>query len=332
MFIAWLLAFVSCQCAFGADEKAATQIIYPENRPFRAADFTPADANWVLAGEDASHFCIEDGILRFCDAFRRIILPDYENPADVDQDNLYHVTALSSSASQIVDLQIKISDVNEPGAVSISDSRPGAGEPLIAQISDPDGVFGEVAWRWQRSAGAGQWMPVAGAVGASYTPEAADTTSHLRAIAVYRDSHGAGQRAQAATPAPVIGPRLARISASLDSNRETKLYPEFDPDTLHYGIACAEKDVLTLELYIEQDARIAVNGIQPHPAAKTGAAVIVDEASKTKISVYRTDGSETVYHTLHARAACRHSNGKRAGTPATRLSYVHHHRKLRCRH
>ena len=76
------------------------------------------------------------------------------------------------------------------------------------------------------------------------------------------------------------------------------LRPAFEPRILHYGIPCAEEDVMTVSFRQPKDHRTSVYGIQPHPGEEGRAAVAVTQTSDVDITVVAGDGTYTTY-TLH---------------------------------
>jgi len=103
------------------------------------------------------------------------------------------------STDDSIAVTISVTDVDEPGAVSLSTLLPRAGTALSASLADDDGPSG-VSWQWQRlSTG---WGDIAGAVGASYTPVDDDVGHALRVVASYVDgSFGAERVTSSATQA-----------------------------------------------------------------------------------------------------------------------------------
>ena len=180
-------------------------IDYPESDTRDVATYTAAGpdaarARWRLAGEDAGDFSItRGGVL----AFRAP--PDYETPADQDEDNEYRLTVHASDGENTAerDVTVTVGNVDEPGEVTLSPDRPQIGAEITATLADPDGVTEDTTtWRWARSESLdGPWFGIAGAVLETYTPVADDVDSYLRATAVYNDAEGVGKTAEAVTDA-----------------------------------------------------------------------------------------------------------------------------------
>ena len=177
-----------------------TTATYAEgNRGMRVATYTVDDGDtWSLAGDDAAKFTVVGGYLRFVDP------PDYESASDQGTDNVYSVTvqAGDGTTSETTDVAVTVTNVEEPGVVTLSPPRPKLGTALMAAVTDPDGVNGTPAWRWERANGREGWTVIDGATGASHTPTAADADRYLRATATYTDGLGAGKSAGATASAP----------------------------------------------------------------------------------------------------------------------------------
>ena len=90
---------------------------YPENSTGAVAFYTASDPdsstiNWSLLGDDKDVFSIANGVLAFKTP------PDYENPGDADDNNVYQIIVQASdetNADSVV-VAIVVIDVNEPPA------------------------------------------------------------------------------------------------------------------------------------------------------------------------------------------------------------------------
>ena len=78
---------------------------------YRATDQDEGDAvTWSVEGDDGGDFAIYNGILNFR------LLPDLENPADEDEDNVYEITVVAADSAGLrdtVDAVITITDQSE---------------------------------------------------------------------------------------------------------------------------------------------------------------------------------------------------------------------------
>ena len=282
-------------------------VVHAENDPRRVAAYRafPAEGGagvgWSLSGPDSGAFSIDGGVLRFAidDGVSRFgVPPDYESPADADGGNDYEVTVEASHGGVTVTraVTVAVADVDEAGTVSLSVTRPRLGVALTATLSDPDGVSGQVTWRWERSIRRNAWTVIAGATASTYTPAAADAGTFLRATASYRDGHGAG-RAVALTSEVVTASLLSGLEvATSDSsaNPSRALMPAFSAEVLHYAVGCGRAgDTMTVTATAASGVRLAIDGVQA--AAGTAAAVPVDAESDVHITLSGAAGAGTTY-------------------------------------
>ena len=176
--------------------QAASPIEYAENDTGPVATFTAVDPEgknivWSLVEEGASDFDIEGGVLTFKSS------PDFEDPkgSTSDNSNTYSVTVQASDGRTGADamdtevVTVEVTNVDEPGTVTLSTLQPQVEVALIATFNDPDGphdgagVFtNSVTWEWFRGN-----AEIAGAAAATYTPMAGDVGFVLTAKATYKD-------------------------------------------------------------------------------------------------------------------------------------------------
>ena len=148
--------------------------------------------------------------------------PDFEAPGDVGTDNVYDfrvkATPSSSQASEgasgAVDtgvlfhtVAVTVTNVDEPGTVSLSTTEPRVSRQITATLSDPDGGITGASWQWQRrSRAADAWSDISSATSPSYTPVViVDGGYMLRATVGYSDGHGSGKSAHSGATAAVMG-------------------------------------------------------------------------------------------------------------------------------
>ena len=272
---------------------------YAENGANRVATYSASspedngDVIWSVSGADRGDFSIDGGVLRF------LALPDYESPVDTGGDNGYAVTVTASDGGTTLTkaVTVTVTNVDEPGTLTLSPTRPRLGEALAATLVDPDGVTGTTTWTWERSAGRNEWNDIGGAASSSYPPVAADAGHYLRATATYTDQHGTDRTARAVAPHVVLAHRLSRLEIS-GHEPSRPMYPAFDPDTLHYGVGCGD-GALSLTMSTEEaSTRLAVNGIQ-----RTSQNSVVtlsglngqDEESDIRITLSDSAGASTTY-------------------------------------
>ena len=184
------------------------------------ADDDAADLTWSIEGEDAAKFNIgeDDGMLTFKES------PDYEMPADRNKDNVYKVTVVVSDdgSPKLTDkrqVEVTVTDVEEPGVVTLSSVQPKVAIQQTAALEDSDGDVKDVEWQWYRNnAGScptaltdvdqalinalaavdSDWSKIPDAESDTYTPEAGtdkDEGKCLLALAKYNDRRGTSKAA-----------------------------------------------------------------------------------------------------------------------------------------
>ena len=185
-----------------------TAIGYDENDTavvagWNATDPDPADTiSWALTGDDTLNFSISDsGQLSFGST------PDFENPLDLDRDNVYEITITAADRTSgtekltdSLDARITVGNVDEPGTVTLDSQDPVVNTPITATLTDPDGSISNQSWTWSRSSTPGGTTTlITGATQDSYTPTAVDINRYLTATVSYQDGEGTGKTALART-------------------------------------------------------------------------------------------------------------------------------------
>ena len=95
-----------------------------------------------------------------------------------------------SAGRDSIDVTISVTNVDEPGTLSLSSTEPAFGTELTATLTDPDGGITDVSWEWQWSTDGATWFTVPGGMSASYTPSHSDGGLMLRATVEYSDAAG----------------------------------------------------------------------------------------------------------------------------------------------
>ncbi|MCY3504793.1 MAG: cadherin domain-containing protein [Chloroflexi bacterium] len=178
---------------------------------------------WSLTGTDAADFEIDSGgNVVFKEA------PSFEDPDDANGDNVYNFTVVvrdvksktnRRTAEQPVTVTVR--DVEEAGAISVSNLNPAVGESVTFMISDPDGGIvldqlpgsGGFAWIIQTRTSGGAWQQLIHSNTAmdeyTYVADEDETDLEIRAIvSSYTDRRGGGKSAEseataAITPDPI---------------------------------------------------------------------------------------------------------------------------------
>ena len=241
-------------------------ISYPENGTGAVATLTAVDPEgesivWSLAGEDMDDFSIKTGVLRFKSS------PDFETPqGGADNSNTYEVTVQASDGGQgttaMEEVTIQVTNVEEPGTVTLTTLQPQVGVTITATLDDPDTITaqGTISWQWYRGnseiAGATNG---AGTIMSSYTPADGDVGSLLRATAMYDDDEGEDKTAQEDSahavreaPASNIPPSFPDqdLTVSGVQTAQTREVAENTPPGANLGapVVASDPDVLTYSL------------------------------------------------------------------------------------
>ncbi len=175
----------------------------PEVGTFNTLGADAASSTWTLAGADMDDFTITPGPGSMA-TVTFAALPDFENEADADTDNVYNITVTANDGSNTAtrDVTVTVTNMKEEGTVSLDMATPRVGEAVTAEVSDPDMVdMATVTWQWavEDAANGGDYMDIAGATTASYTPVADDVGKKVRATASYTDGFGADEAVKAST-------------------------------------------------------------------------------------------------------------------------------------
>ena len=169
-----------------AEKTAAGQDI---GAPIEATDPENGNLTYTLGGTDAASFDIvaTSGQLQTKGAL------DYETKSS------YTVTVTASDGTLTADVAVTITvtNVEEPGAVTLSTNQPPARTEITATLADlDDGVTGKT-WQWARSTDRNSWSDISSATQATYTTVDGDVGHYLRATVSYTDGHGPNKSAQA---------------------------------------------------------------------------------------------------------------------------------------
>ncbi len=188
--------------SFPAAESGARGI--PENTaagenigaPVAATDPDGHTLTYALGGTDADSF----GIVATSGQLRTKAALDHEAKSS------YSVTVTATDTTGLkaaVDVTITVSNVNEPGSVSLWPLQPEAGTALTATLDDSDGGVQSLTWAWHKSSDRSTWTSLSGS-GDSYTPVDGDVGAYIRARASYTDAGGSGRTAEAVSDQTVV--------------------------------------------------------------------------------------------------------------------------------
>ena len=250
----------------GALHAQTATIEYPENGTDAVATFTAVDPEgasitWTLAGADMEDFDIENGVLRFKSP------PDFEDPQGGGNNNNsveYTVTVRASDGgndtTDTEDVTIEVTNVEEPGTVTLSTLQPQVGVIITAMLTDPDtATANTVTWQWYRGdieiVGATNG---AGTTSSPYTPTTGDVGGVLRATAMYDDTEGEDKTAQEdsahavrQSPSTNVPPTFPnQAPGGTATTAQTREVAENTPPGTNLGdpVVASDPDVLTYSL------------------------------------------------------------------------------------
>ena len=237
---------------------------FAENGTARVASFTARDPErrsirWSLGGRDADRFTISRGALRF----KR--LPNHEDPhsalegAGLAERNVYRVTLEASGGTH--DVAVRVTDVDEPGTVSMDRPQPQVDRPLSVSLLDEDEGVAAERWQWARSEDGTTWTDIEGATSPKRSPAPDDVGMYLRATVAYSDKFGAGKTASAVSANPVEAKTASNAAPSFADQDDDESTPYIDvarsvPENTAEGMPIgepvaatdADEDVLFYEL------------------------------------------------------------------------------------
>ena len=237
---------------------------FAENGTATVASFTARDPErrsirWSLGGRDADRFTISRGALRF----KR--LPNHEDPhsalegAGLAERNVYRVTLEASGDTH--DVAVRVTDVDEPGTVSMDRPQPQVDRPLSVSLLDEDEGVAAERWQWARSEDGTTWTDIEGATSPKRSPAPDDVGMYLRATVAYSDKFGAGKTASAVSANPVETKTASNAAPSFAGQDDDESTPYIDvarsvPENTAEGMPIgepvaatdADEDVLFYEL------------------------------------------------------------------------------------
>ena len=200
-------------------------IDYAENRADTVATYTAADPEddsasprkpltWTLTGSDQGLMSIEGGTLTFK------VPPDFE---DTRAQNVYNVVVMvddSATGNQpaLRTVMVNVTNVEEPGKVTLSAEQPQDEVAVTATLADPDNVTADSEkWQWARSrTRSSGWTDIVDedddAVGktATYMPVNDDVGYYLRATVTYKDGESAADVQENDKTAEVVSTNQVR--------------------------------------------------------------------------------------------------------------------------
>ena len=159
----------------------------------------------TLSGDDGDKFKLNDhddnDVTALALEFKE--KPDFENPGDMNDDNVYEITVVASDGANPAtrDVTVKVTNIEETGEIEVTPAQPRIGTELTAELTDSDGVVSGPTWQWHKQdaetcpvATAESWdadadpdTRIKGATSATYTPDSDDDGTCLLVMAEYVD-------------------------------------------------------------------------------------------------------------------------------------------------
>ena len=119
---------------------------FAESESGVVASYTSTDPDdkgieWNLTGTDSDDFTLSGGTLTFN------VVPNFEDPADSNRDNLYQITIEARELGDgtsvgRLSVTVQVTNVDEPGVVEVPVTYPRVGQRLTPTIVDPDEGMG----------------------------------------------------------------------------------------------------------------------------------------------------------------------------------------------
>ncbi len=206
------------------------RVEYVENDTTIVQQFTMPQSltgtpTWSLSGPDKAHFDISsDGAVRFKTP------PDYEDATAKKKYRLKIAVKVGSRTDQ-TNLDVVVSNEDEPTAIRITPSEPRQGQALTVSASDPDYGFDVTTTQWNKrnsteacTDGTGDWQPISGANTSTYTPTKDDVNCVLQATITYRDVFGTGKTISTQTQA--VKPTAQNVETLTPPDNEQQPPPD----------------------------------------------------------------------------------------------------------
>ena len=153
--------------------------------------------------------------------------------------------AANTATDDSIAVTINVTDVEEAGVVTLSNSRPPARVEITATLADPDGGVTDTTWQWAKTLDPANnpWTDINGATSASYTPPDIDLTYYLRATASYTDRRGIDKKAEKETTAAVGAG--ANRPPDFGATTATRSFPENSAANVNVGNPVTATDLDT---------------------------------------------------------------------------------------
>ena len=222
----------------------------PIGSPVEADDADGDPLRYTLSGRDGNLFGINtsSGQLLTRAALDYEVANEYEVDVSVSDGKDTNAVSDDNKVDDSVRVTIEVTNVDEPGSVSLLPAQLRVWTVVRATLSDPDGVdLHAVSWQWAASSDGVSWTPVPAPEGtqADYAPTDIVQGQYLRATASYTDGQGAGKRAEVVSD-NVVGER--------ESGPELTVVPLVSGLSVPWGVAFAPDGTM---LFTERGDRLS---------------------------------------------------------------------------
>ncbi len=199
----------------------------------------------------------------------------------------------NQATDDTINVTITVTDVEEPGTVTLSSVQPQVGIELTANLDDPDGSITGITWLWESSLNKSSWTPISGVTSATYTPVAGDLNKYLRVTATYTDRRGAGKTAQAVSTNEVEAAPLTNDPPAFSAETADRTIPENTAADTNIGDPVTatdpDNDALTYTLSGTDSASFDI--VQGSGQLKTKVALDHETKDSYTVTVTATDPS-----------------------------------------
>ena len=225
-------------------DKNITATSTPENAVALVATYTATDdeddnanpssidVEWSLSGADMDQFTTATTSSN--DLELSLKSSDYENPADSGGNNVYNVTVNATDSdgqTSSLGVAITVTNVEEPGTVTLSHPQPEVGTAIWATLTDPDGGVRGASWQWAQcdTENCSNPTTISGATGSTFTPSQdakflqATVTYTDRATSVVDSSDPSDGSAEVET---AVGTSIKEVRAVKDPNNAAPTLPD----------------------------------------------------------------------------------------------------------
>ena len=226
---------------------------------FVVTDDLGSDLIWTLTAHEIDGFALRprarsSGAEQRADLFA-------ERPLNFEEDPSRNLMVQVSDGNSTVgrSLMVSLTDLAEPGTLTLAPWRPRVGAMYRAELSEPDMIIGTAEWSWELATNSGgPWTLALGSVALSndasrITPLIEDVNQFLRVTVTYTDRHGT-ETLQAVSPtrvgakgsdpntAPVFSATIDPITIREDARAGTVVttVPEatdIDGDSVYYTLS-----------------------------------------------------------------------------------------------